>query len=388
MGRRTRNETRWSVPFHHYASLDAFLAADLQTGGHSFLHNGRDIDVLIENRGAATTLVVFNGAIPLNVQYLPYFTGRGIAEDLGLNLIAVSDPVLIHRDMTVAWYLGDQTTGPLRPVLVPAIRHALKHLGGSNAILFGASGGGFAAAHYAQHFPNCTALVINPRLTLERRAQDKMATYLRLGHQMESQGTMTDRVRTLLADYGPTDLAAAAQRGLNHDLLIYQNFFDSTFLQHHLLPFLRVAGTDPRCYVRLANDGHGHVPIPPETVRQIISVVSSGRLSAIRTAGFAPASQTPNLTGQFLPEIAHRLDALGKHSRRLGRERDALEVQQLRMNERIAELKARSDALDDKIQSLNQRVEQLRTEPALWRRIWHVIPRGFRQRIRQLFRRN
>ncbi|KIT68204.1 hypothetical protein PY02_00335, partial [Staphylococcus aureus] len=144
------------------------------------------------------------------------------------------------------------------------------------------------------------------------------------------------------------------------------------------MPFLSVAGTDPRCYVRLANDGHGHVPIPPATVRQIISVVSSGRMSAIRTAGIAPASQTPNLTGQFLPEIAHRLDALGKHSRRLGRERDALEVQQLRMNERIAELKARSDALDDKIQSLNQRVEQLRTEPALWRRGWHVIPRGFR----------
>src|SRR5699024_10287279 len=96
MSTRTRNETRWSVPFHHYASMDAFLAAPLQTGGNTFVHNGRDIDLLIENRGAATTLVVFNGAIPLNVQYLPYFTGRGIAEDLGLNLIAVSDPVLVH----------------------------------------------------------------------------------------------------------------------------------------------------------------------------------------------------------------------------------------------------------------------------------------------------
>jgi len=387
MSTRTRNETRWSVPFHHYASMDAFLAAPLQTGGNTFVHNGRDIDLLIENRGAATTLVVFNGAIPLNVQYLPYFTGRGIAEDLGLNLIAVSDPVLVHRDMTVAWYLGDETTGPLRPVLVPAIRHALKHLGGSTTILFGASGGGYAAAHYAQHFPNCIALVINPRLTLERRAQDKMATYLRLGHQVDSNGAMTDSVRTLLADYGPTELAAQAQQGLNHDLLIYQNFFDSTFLQHHLLPFLHLAGADPRCYVRLANDGHGHLPIPPDTIRQIISIVSSGRLTAPRTAGFAPASETPDLIGQFLPEIAERLDSLGKLSRRLGRERDALEVQQLKMNERIAELRARSDALDDNVQSLNQRVEQLRTEPSLWRRIWHVVPRSFRTRLRRLMRR-
>src|SRR5699024_5914055 len=197
--------------------------------------------------------------------------------------------------MTVAWYLGDETTGPLRPVLVPAIRHALKHLGGNTTMLFGASGGGYAAAHYAQHFPNCIALVINPRLTLERRAQDKMATYLRLGHQVDSNGAMTDSVRTLLADYGPTELAAQAQQGLNHDLLIYQNFFDSTFLQHHLLPFLHLAGADPRCYVRLANDGHGHLPIPPDTIRQIISIVSSGRLTAPRTAGFAPASETPDL---------------------------------------------------------------------------------------------
>ena len=387
MSRRTRNETRWSVPFHHYASLDAFLAADLQPGGNSFVHHGRDIDVLIEHRGATTTLVVFNGDIPLNVPYVPYFTGRGIAKDLGLNLIAVSDPVLIHRDMTVAWYLGDQTTGPLRPVLVPAIRHALQHLGGSTTILFGASGGGFSAAHYAQHFPNCTALVINPRLTLERRAQDKMATYLRLAHQMDTHGAITDRIRTLLTNYGPTDLATQAQQGLNHDLLIYQNFFDSTYLQHHLLPFLREAGTDPRCYIRFANDGHGHVPIPPETVRQIISLVSSDQLSGVRTAGFVPAAQAPDLTGEFLPEIAQRLAALEQHNRHLGRERDALEVQQLRQNDRIAELKARSDALNDKIQSLNQRVEQLRTEPVLWRRIWHIIPRGFRQRIRQLFRR-
>ena len=386
MSMRTRNETRWSVPFRHYASLETFLAAPLQTGGNTFQHNGREIDLLIENRGSTTTLVVFNGAIPLNVQDLPYFTGRGIAEDLGLNLIAVSDPVLIHRDVTVAWYLGDETTGPLRPVIVPAIRHALKQLGGITTILYGASGGGFAAAHYAQHFPNCCALLINPRLTLERRAQDTMATYLRSGHQLESTGAMTDSVRTLLADYGPTDLAAQAQQGLNHDLLIYQNFFDATFLQHHLLPFLRIAGTDSRCYVRLANDGYDHLPIPPGTVRQILGILTSGRLSAIRTAGFVPAAETPNLTGAFLPEIAERLDSLSKQNRRLDRERDALEVQQLRMNERIADLKARSDALDTNIQSLNDRVAQLRTEPPLWQRIWHILPRGFRKRLRRLMR--
>ena len=388
MSKRARNETRWSVPFHHYASLEAFLAADLQTGGNTFVHNGRDIDLLIENRGAAATLVVFNGAIPLNVQHLPYFTGRGIAEDLGLNLIAVSDPVLIHRDMTVAWYLGDETTGPLRPVLVPAIQHALTHLGGHTAIFFGASGGGFAAAHYAHHFPGCTALLINPRLTLERRARDKMATYLRLGHQLDSNGAMTDSVRTLLAEYGPTDLTAMAQRGLNHDLLIYQNFFDSTFLQHHLLPFLRVAGTDPHCYVRLANDGHGHVPIPPDTVRQILHILAAGQSPVFETAGFSPATETANLTGQFLPEIAERLDSLGKQNRRLGRERDALEVQQVQMNDRIAELRARSDTLDDKIQALNRRVEHLRTEPPLWRRIWHIVPRTVRERLQRLFGRN
>ncbi|MFD6814695.1 hypothetical protein [Enteractinococcus coprophilus] len=384
---RSRNETRWNVPFHHYASLEAFLAAPLQVGGNTFRHHGREIDVLIENRRAATTLVVFNGAIPLNVQYLPYFTGRGIAEDLGLNLIAVSDPVLAHRDMTVAWYLGDETTGPLRPILVPAIQHALEQLGADQTILFGASGGGFAAAHYAPYFPNCTALLVNPRLTLERRAQDKMATYLRLAHGLDSNGAMTSSVRGLLADFGPTDLAAVAQHGLNHDLLIYQNFFDSTFLQHHLLPFLRVAGAGPRCYVRFTHDGHGHVPIPPATIREILDVLASDRTAAVDAAGFSPASEVSNLTGQFLPEIAERLDSLGKENRRLGRERDALEVQQVKLQERVADLRSRSDALDDKIRVLNRRVEHLRTEPPLWRRMWHVVPRSFRERLQRFIRR-
>ncbi len=384
---RTRNESRWDVPFHHYGSLQEFLAAPLQAGGNTFIHNDREIDLLIEDRAADTTLVVFNGAIPLNVQYLPYFTGLGLAKDLRFNLVAVSDPALVHQHMTVAWYLGDEVTGPLRPILVPSIQHALDSLGGNQTIFFGASGGGFAAAHFAHAFPDCTALLINPRLTLERRAQDKLATYLRLGHRLDTNGAMTDAVRELLADYGPTQIAATVQQGLNHDLLIYQNFFDATFLQHHLLPFLQGAGADPRCFVRFANDGHGHVPIPPATVRDILGTLAAIPKDSIHTAGFSPASEAPALSGQFLPEIAKRLDTLSKQNRRLGRERDALEVQQIRMNERLGQLKARSDALDERIQALNERVAQLRTEPGLWRRVWYVFPRRFRQGVQRFVRR-
>ena len=151
-------------------------------------------------------------------------------------------------------------------------------------------------------------------------------------------------------------------------------------------PFLRVVGADPRCYVRFTHDGHGHVPIPPGTIREILGVLASDRTAAVDAAGFSPASDVSSLTGQFLPEIAQRLDSLGKENRRLGRERDALEVQQVKFQERVAELRSRSDALDNKIQALNHRVEHLRTEPPLWRRMWHVEPRSFRERLQRFIR--
>ena len=44
------------LSFHHYASLEALLL--LTKNRYTFVH-GRDIDLLIENRSAAATLVVF-----------------------------------------------------------------------------------------------------------------------------------------------------------------------------------------------------------------------------------------------------------------------------------------------------------------------------------------
>ncbi|MEV8144220.1 hypothetical protein [Specibacter sp. NPDC078709] len=303
---RVRNLSRWNVDCFDYESPELFFGMRTTSGAHAIQYNGQILDLLVKDRGSSTTLVVFSGALSSKAKHTPAFGGRALAEDTGVNLIAVADPSMNMGEITVAWYLGNSHTGPLRSVLSDLIRHVVVSLGGTRTIMFGGSGGGFAAAHLAHDFPDSIALICNPRLSLERWSERPLRKYFNNCHNRLFSGQLTDDDRQFLAPYGPIEISALKDGPFNHDLLIYHNLLDPWFLNLQLFPFLEATPEDSRLKLQFSMDKLGHGGIPAHQVRRIVSQLAQDidTESAIISAGFLPRHRATNSALLKYPDVA------------------------------------------------------------------------------------
>src|SRR5699024_6418518 len=133
-----RDLSKWESQFS-YSSQQDFLSAQLRSGVHSIQIGPQILDIMIENRGSAVTLINFNGAAPRSATTIPILLGRSLTKDTGINLVAVADPTMAmgDLDLTVSWYLGNSQIGKLPPLLAPLIQHALDSVNTKRTILFG-----------------------------------------------------------------------------------------------------------------------------------------------------------------------------------------------------------------------------------------------------------
>lgn len=249
----TRTRTPLPDTRFHSGEMD-FLLSPRTAGPHSVNMGGQWLDLLYVDRGASATMIGFHSSLTVSGK-LPMFSGGALAAESGMNYIGVSDPSIPMGVVPLAWYLGNQEIGPLRPRLVPLLHHLL---GSSHPVLFGASGGGYAAVLYAQDFPGCTVVAANPRLNMLNKPAPTMLRYAQVCHGAEGR-TAIKRVRSTFV---VEDLADLYPGGLPFDLILLQNQQDEAFLEGQAQPFLERFGSDARLtYVQLHN-GAGHVPVP------------------------------------------------------------------------------------------------------------------------------
>lgn len=240
-----------------HVSVAGFLATPAAPGAHEIKVGAQWLDILYVDRGATHTLVCFHSALTDGQQTLPVFSGRRIAELADMNLISVADPSLALGDVDLAWFLGNRGMGKLPARLGPIIRHLL---GERRAVIFGASGGGYAAVLYGAQFPGHAVLAVNPRLNLAARPRAQMATSLQVCHRATSRTPML-RIR---GQFVTDDLATLYQEGLPFDLYLLQNQEDTLFRRYQAEPFVAALGNDPRLHYVTPSFGAGHVPIPRE----------------------------------------------------------------------------------------------------------------------------
>lgn len=389
---RIRNVKRWKVNSYDYETPDQFLSEPRMAGAHAIQYNGQMLDLLVQDRGSACTLVVFSGALNLKAKYTPAFSGLSLAEDTGVNLVAVADPSMDKGDITVAWYLGNSQTGPLRTILSSLIRHVVDSLGGSRTILFGGSGGGYAATHLAHDFPDSIAFVFNPRLSLERWSEKAIRQYFKNCHNRNNAGQLTAEDRHLLAPYGPTEISALSAGPLNHHLLIYHNLLDPQFLDLQLFPFLDATPEDSRLKLQLSLDELGHTAIPADQARNILSKLAQNLdiEAAISSAGFLPRQDAIKGALRTYPSVAFRMQDREKAFDQLQlslneteqlRNTAVLEAkgaiaQQLALQERAEtaeilqqSLKADNARLKAGNEHLTAQIETLKNPPSLRRRV-------------------
>jgi hypothetical protein len=245
-----------------YQSEAEFLASKPSTGPHEVWIENQWLDLYYIDKGAPFTLVGFHSSLGDNMR-LPMFSGVMLARHSGMNYIGISDPSMVMGRIQLAWYLGNKEIGQLRPRLTPMVQHLL---GDTHPVLFGASGGGYAATYYAQGFPDCTVVAANPRLNMENKPAATVDLYAEVCHSASEK----DAIEKVRSEYLVDDLGELYRDGLRFDLVLLQNQEDKAFLEGQAQPFLEKLGGDPRLtYVPLHN-GVGHVEVPRETLLEVL----------------------------------------------------------------------------------------------------------------------
>lgn len=370
---RKRSEKRWKTSFHYSPSIEDFLESPRSGGGYSIRVGTGLVDFLVQDRAANTTLVVFSGALSLNAKFTPAFSGLKLAEDTGVNLISVSDPSMALGEITAAWYLGSKGTGPLRPHLSRMIHHILDSLSTRHTILFGGSGGGYAASHLAFDFPGSTAFIFNPRLTLSGKSNRAVRRYFDVCHGLPNMSSITEDSRRVLEPYGPVSISDLFSAPLNHDLVIYQNLLDSTFMQNQLLKFLGQIPWDPRVRLKLSIDELGHVPIPGENVRRIIRALSQDCSNPERfeNAGFLPIRDAMSQAFKLYPSVVEavrhtaenhlrKLETVQSDNQELAATLQAAQEAERRSRNRQIRFRKKSESLEEQLGKKDEIIAQLR----------------------------
>lgn len=252
-----RDLSRFDEPVHQFSSIPDFLQSDVPAGILSIDYHGSPLDLLNLPRGRATTMFSFHAALSPRMNALPVFTGIGVAEEAAVNLVCLADPSLyLDDELRLAWFAGSARQ-PLQRDLPAVMAHIARSHGAESQIFFGASGGGFAALHYARHVPGSVAVPLNPMTHLDMQPNDALAPYLRACFGVTDD--VQDRHGVLTREI-VSDVALPYAPGLHQSVAYVQNVRDSVYYYRHLHPFLRKTPSTPAVRLLLGDWGRGHVP--------------------------------------------------------------------------------------------------------------------------------
>src|SRR5699024_307996 len=250
-----------------YGSLARFLEASGHPSGVlTVMHRGVPIDIRHEPRGYDTTTVFFHPAV--SQAKFPVFIGGGISESLPTNRIFISDPSLyLDDELRLAWYARNHRQDKLQW----AIRGMLRALipTGQRVVMFGASGGGFAALYYAAHYPGAIAVPVNPQIDLANYGVGAVDRYGRLGWGL----TGANLVKKIPA---VTDLRRLYRQDRDVRVFYLQNLNDRTHMSGHFEPLMKCLPGSHSVHPALFRGPEGHHPPAKEMTTAVLSAAIDG----------------------------------------------------------------------------------------------------------------
>lgn len=273
-----RNYARYGTSTTFFDSVEEFLNSPMPVSSSeepeaiSIRYGAAFMDVLVENRGAATTVVCFHAAIDPTKTTLPVFIGRQLVEGVDANVVYISDPSL-DRGASIGWFAGDESR-PFQEDLTSCLTHIFTNFHpdvpienlGEKAIFFGASAGGFAALYYSHRFPGSLAVVSNPQTHIGRYLEPQVKAYRKKcwSSRKLSETTMTF---DLVNEYG---------KGFDNYVVYLQNEKDELHYTQHYLPWSQAVAERPQQWRLILGDwGEGHAPAPPMLLTGILGYAAS-----------------------------------------------------------------------------------------------------------------
>lgn len=253
-----------------YGSVAEFLEAPEYTPGVlTVMHGGVPIDVKYDPRGHRTTMVFFHAAISRRFTQLPMFPGAGISQSLPVDRIFVTDPSLyINTDLTLGWFAGNRAQPDLQDVITKVLSALIPD--GRPVVMFGGSGGGFAALHYSARIPNSLAVPMNPQIKIENFAKPLVDAWLQLAWGLDTS-------HAGLADVlSETDAGRAYVEGSQSRVWYIQNIGDTRHVKKHFTPFMESLPAGHAVSPFLVNAGPGHVRPPKEVLKEVLAAAIGG----------------------------------------------------------------------------------------------------------------
>ncbi|WP_154402058.1 hypothetical protein [Ornithinimicrobium cavernae] len=256
-------ETRTSTAPARFASIGAFLAARASVSGTVEIdHHGVPLHFLYDWRDAPTTLVSFAGSVPAKVKHVPAWSGDRMSQGLGVNRVLISDPTIaLSTALQLAWYGGNSQQPNLQRDLTDLISAISED---TRTILFGPSGGGFAALYQAAMLPDTFALVSNPQTSVFRYTKAAVEKYMTIGW---STALNTERV-PFTADV--VDLYA---RPNSASVVYMQNTSDRHHMRRHLPRFREALHPENRVEFLLPDFGPGHIGSDRQTFIRLLETM-------------------------------------------------------------------------------------------------------------------
>ena len=245
-----RNYSRYSGNTVLFESLSDFYGSKFREGIQVIPFGNSHLEILVQDRKAATTLVLFHAAVNPKQTSLPVFIGKQLTTDLNANLVFVSEPALA-LGASIGWYTGTPEM-ELQQELVEILGHIQRGLRKAKHLMFyGSSAGGFAALYYSHHFPNSLAIVANPQTDIAKYHPEHVSNFLK-------RVWATDDMDTVPAQ---TEVLSMYTERFPNYVGYLQNSDDELHIHEHCKPWIAATQEfkDRRAFL-IDDWGEGHAP--------------------------------------------------------------------------------------------------------------------------------
>jgi len=270
-----------------YGSLGDFLSSfDFSDGLHTIGFGSYNLDLLVTNshkfKSNSSFFVGLTGAVSNRKgKKAPFFSGGGIANELDLPMISISDPAMaINPDISLAWYAGFKEWNDLAYCIADLVeRFSLKNK--LIPIFFGGSGGGFASLSILSYMTiKAKAFIWNPQTSISSYAKKFVSEYISTSFGI-SNSSRSDY--EILEDLNVNHDLTKAKFSDNVEIYYVQNLSDWHYVKHSL-PFLESQHCEFRYSVCkenisffLLDYGGGHNPLDKDAIKACLPILNRPR---------------------------------------------------------------------------------------------------------------
>ena len=261
-------------------------------------------------------LVGFSGAIA-NVTETepPYFAGRNLARTLDVPLLSFSDPTM-ERDpaLTLGFHAGNNHVPDL-PEQMAQVINRFTAATGKDAILFGGSGGGFAAMNTLAHCSlRDSAVVWNPQTAISRYSWNTFQRFAKAAFpgiaarfDLGDPACGPDLDAAIREAGCVTQISHTAKHG---PLFYFQSITDQHHMTRHMAPFCngstlrRVHANgfhlpERNVHLCIGNWAQGHAPLARDLLVHTVRGMLVGRpplaVQKLVMEKMAPDRQSPDI---------------------------------------------------------------------------------------------